>query len=316
MAPTGGSAPVDRDSAIVERFFRWLAVERGRSPNTVAAYRRDIDRWREHLKGARRTILTARSSDVESFVDEQLDEGGASSSAARRLAAVRMLHGFLEAEGHRSDNPAGKVEGVKVPKGVPKPLTEPEVTSMLATMTGDSAEEIRDRALLEFLYATGARISEVCGLDLDDLDMSSRVVRLFGKGSKERIVPFGHAAARHLADWLAPGGRSLLEPSQWRSPDDRRAVFLTNTGRRLNRQKAWNVVRISGQRAGITRELSPHVLRHSCATHMLEHGADLRIVQEMLGHASISTTQIYTRVSTERLWAVYRGAHPRARGGA
>lgn len=225
-----------------------------------------------------------------------------------------MLHGFLVAEGMRPDDPAGSVEGVKVPKGVPKPLSVDEVENMLATATGDSAEEIRDRALLEFLYATGARISEVCGLDLDDLDLSSRVVRLFGKGAKERIVPFGTVAAGRLAEWLSAGGRTLLEPVHWRNPEDRRAVFLTNTGRRLNRQKAWDVVRKAGVRAGITRELSPHVLRHSCATHMLEHGADLRIVQEMLGHASISTTQIYTRVSTERLWEVYRGAHPRAKG--
>lgn len=314
MAVSGPQRSADRDDIAVERFCRWLTVERGRSQNTVAAYRRDITRWRNHLRSRKRTLLTARETDVVAFVDAQLGEGSASSSTARRLAAVRMLHGFLFAEGMRSDDPSASVEGVKVPKGVPKPLTVEEVDRMLATATGDSAEETRDRTLLEFLYATGARISEVCGLDLDDLDMSSHVVRLFGKGSKERIVPFGSVAAERLAEWLAPGGRQMLEPEHWRSTEDRRAVFLTNTGRRLNRQKAWDVVRRAGVRAGITRELSPHVLRHSCATHMLEHGADLRIVQEMLGHASISTTQIYTRVSTERLWAVYRGAHPRAKG--
>ncbi|MFM8626972.1 MAG: site-specific tyrosine recombinase XerD [Actinomycetota bacterium] len=308
----GGPGASDRDAALVERFCRWLSVERGRSENTVAAYRRDIAAWRTHLVGAKRTLLTARDADVTAFVEALMAGGSASSTVARRLAAVRMLHRYLVAEDVRDDDPTSSAEGVKVPKGVPKPLDVAEVGEMLASVTGESAEDIRDRALLEFLYATGARISEVCGLDLDDLDMTSRVVRLFGKGAKERLVPFGSQSHARLSEWLGAGGRPMLVPEVWRSPEDRRAVFLTVTGRRLNRQKAWNVVREAGARAGIRRELSPHVLRHSCATHMLEHGADLRIVQEMLGHASISTTQIYTKVSTERLWAVYRGAHPRA----
>jgi integrase/recombinase XerD len=223
-----------------------------------------------------------------------------------------MFHAFAAAEGMREDDPSTAAEGVKVPKGVPKPLSESDVDRMLSAATGESASELRDRAMLEFLYATGARISEMCGLNIDDLDLGSRVVRLFGKGSKERIVPFGGTAAQHLGVWLAPGGRELLCPQEWRAASDRDAVFLTDTGRRMNRQKAWSVVRRAGMRAGITSEISPHVLRHSCATHMLEHGADLRVVQEMLGHATISTTQVYTKVSKERLWAVYEGAHPRA----
>jgi integrase/recombinase XerD len=149
-------------------------------------------------------------------------------------------------------------------------------------------------------------------LNLDDLDLRERVVRLFGKGSKERIVPIGRIAAESLRAYLEDGAREGLVPPAWRSGDDRTAVFLTNTGRRLNRQKAWDVVRSAGRRAGVDGEMSPHVLRHTCATHMLEHGADLRIVQEMLGHATISTTQIYTKVSQERLLTVYRTAHPRA----
>ena len=150
-------------------------------------------------------------------------------------------------------------------------------------------------------------------MNLDDLDLSAGVVRLFGKGSKERIVPMGGPAMARLREYLSIGGRDSLVPSQWRSPSDRDAVFLTNRGLRLSRQKAWTVVRDAGRRAGITRELSPHVLRHSCATHMLEHGADLRIVQEMLGHATISTTQVYTRVSADHLLRVYRSSHPRER---
>jgi integrase/recombinase XerD len=225
-----------------------------------------------------------------------------------------MLHAYLVAEDIRPDNPSARIEGVRVPAGVPKPLSLTEVESLLSAGVGEDSLAIRDRALLEFLYATGARISEACDLNLDDLDLQSRVVRLFGKGSKERVVPFGRTAETHLRSYLTTGGRNVLVPDYWARQGDREAVFLTNKGRRLNRQKAWNIVRDAGVAAGIAQEMSPHVLRHSCATHMLEHGADLRIVQEMLGHATISTTQIYTKVSQERLLNVYRDAHPRARG--
>ena len=304
----------DHESREVGSFLRWMTVERGRASNTITSYRRDLSRYEEYLAARKSSVLIADVDDVESFVRSMQEAGDAVSSVARRLAAVRMLHAHLVAENMRTDNPAARVEGVRVPGGVPKPLSAPEVESLLAAVTGDESTDLRDRALLEFLYATGARISEACGLNLDDIDMSSRVVRLFGKGSKERVVPFGRVAEGHLRDYLGAGGRAMLVPDAWAKAGDRDAVFLTNRGRRMNRQKAWAVVRDAGRAAGITRELSPHVLRHSCATHMLEHGADLRIVQEMLGHATISTTQIYTKVSQERLFSVYRDAHPRARG--
>lgn len=307
------SAPVC--SPEVESFLLWLTVERGRAANTVTSYRRDLQRYEEFLSARRSTVLTATEDDVEAFVRSLQNAGDAVASVARRLAAVRMLHARLASENARPDNPAARVEGVRVPTGVPKPLTTAEVEALLAAVTGDASTDMRDRALLEFLYATGARISEACDLNLSDLDMSSRVVRLFGKGSKERVVPFGRIAEEHLRAYLGAGGRDMLVPDAWARSGDRDAVFLTNRGRRLNRQKAWAVVRDAGVAAGISRELSPHVLRHSCATHMLEHGADLRIVQEMLGHATISTTQIYTKVSQDRLFSVYREAHPRARGG-
>lgn len=297
---------------LVESFLRWMSVERGRAKNTITSYRRDLGRYVAYLQEVHTSLLTATESDVENYVRRLQDSGDAVASTARRLAAIRMLHMFLVAEDARSDNPTSRIEGVRVPSGVPKPLSMDEVESLLSVMTGESAVEMRDRSLLEFLYATGARISEACDLNLSDLDMSSRVVRLFGKGSKERVVPFGRTAEKQLREYLGDGGRELLEPEVWARSADRDAVFLTNRGRRLNRQKAWHIVRDAGVRAGLSQELSPHVLRHSCATHMLEHGADLRIVQEMLGHATISTTQIYTRVSNERLWSVYRDAHPRA----
>ncbi len=298
----------------VEAFLVWLKVERGRAANTVTSYGRDLRRYEEFLAQRGSDVVRAGEEDVEAFVHSLQNAGDAVASVARRLAAVRMLHAHLVSENVRPENPAARVEGVRVPTGVPKPLTTGEVESLLSAVTGDAATDLRDRALLEFLYATGARISEACDLNLSDLDMSSRVVRLFGKGSKERVVPFGRIAEEHLRAYLAPGGRGMLVPESWAKSGDRDAVFLTNRGRRLNRQKAWSVVRDAGVAAGIARELSPHVLRHSCATHMLEHGADLRIVQEMLGHATISTTQIYTKVSQDHLFSVYREAHPRARG--
>lgn len=305
-------ADIVRLSQPVENFLRWLTVERGRAANTVMSYRRDLSRYEEFLTERTTDIVRCVDVDVEQFIIHLQAAGQSSASIARRLAAVRMCHGYLESEGLRSDNPTLMVEGIKVPSGVPKPLTVDEVESMLAAIVGDDSIALRDRALCEMLYATGARISEACDLNLDDLDMNSRIMRLFGKGAKERVVPFGRVAHEHLARYLEQS-RPILVPDQWSRPTDRDAVFLTNRGRRLNRQKAWSIVHTAGRNAGIQRELSPHVLRHSCATHMLEHGADLRIVQEMLGHATISTTQIYTKVSQERLWSVYKDAHPRAK---
>jgi integrase/recombinase XerD len=303
--------PLSRD---VESFLVWMTVERGRALNTVSSYRRDLRKYEEFLASRTTSARLATESDVESFVRSLQATGEAVASTARRLAAVRMLHSYLVAEDIRPDNPSTRIEGVRVPTGVPKPLSLTEVDSLLSSVRGEDALALRDRALLEFLYATGARISEACDVNIDDIDLQSRVVRLFGKGSKERVVPFGRTAETHVRAYLAVGGRSVLAPENWARQGDRDAVFLTNKGRRLNRQKAWNIVRDAGVAAGITQEMSPHVLRHSCATHMLEHGADLRIVQEMLGHATISTTQIYTKVSQERLLNVYRDAHPRARG--
>ena len=304
--------PHHRGGDEIEKFLTWLRVERGRATNTVDSYRRDLSRAAAWLATRRSSLSGASGSDLSAFVAHLQSSGEAASSTARRLAALRMFYGFMVAENLIATDPTTHLEGVRVASGVPKPLTDEETGRLLDAVTGDTPGDVRDRALIEFLYATGARISEACGLNLDDLDLRDHVVRLFGKGSKERLVPVGRPAAELLRTYMDDGSRAGLAPSSWRSASDRSAVFLTNTGRRLNRQKAWDIVRSAGERAGITRELSPHVLRHTCATHMLEHGADLRIVQEMLGHATISTTQIYTKVSQERLMSVYRESHPRA----
>jgi len=297
-----------------EEFLVWLSAERGRARNTVQAYRRDLIGYHAWLRERGRTPLDASNHELVAWIGDQREQGSAPSSVARRLAAVRSLHRYLAIEGHRRDDPTARLDGVRKPAGIPKPLTEQQVTSLLDAVVGVDALARRDRALLELLYATGARVAEIVGLSIGDLDIDQRMVRLFGKGSKERLVPFGRTAASALDDWFSPSGRAEMVPPRWKRRGDAEAVFLNQRGGRLSRQGVWLVIKKYGQRAGITDHLSPHVLRHSCATHLLDHGADLRVVQELLGHASISTTQVYTKVSQERLWEIYRTAHPRAIG--
>jgi integrase/recombinase XerD len=295
----------------VEEFLSWLSAERGRSSNTLDAYRSDLHAyvlWLEH-QGLK--IETVQSRHLDSYSRSLIDRALAASTTARKMTAVRSLHRFQFMEGRRLDDPSADFEGIKVPSGLPKPLSEQEVEQLIASVTGEGPVAMRDRALLEFLYATGARISEVCGLDLGDIDSESSLVRLYGKGSKERIVPLGFMARRSLNVWLEEG-RPHLTPTTWRNRVDAAAMFLDKRGSRLKRQAAWAIVARHGSKVGLTDRLSPHVLRHSCATHMLDHGADLRIVQEMLGHASISTTQVYTKVSQEHLLDEYRRSHPRS----
>jgi integrase/recombinase XerD len=296
----------------VEEFLLWLAAERGRARNTLLAYRRDLRRYQRWLVARGADPLTVELADLRDYVAEERASGAAASSIARRIAALRMLHRYLATEQHRPDDPTARLDGVRVPSGLPKPLTEEQVTSLLDAVHGDDPLVRRDRALLELMYATGARVSETVGLSLGDIDFDESLVRLHGKGGKERIVPFGSSAAHAIDDWFEPAGRAQMVPDRWNRRADAEAVFLNQRGGRLSRQGVWLVIKKYGQRAGIAGGLSPHILRHSCATHLLDHGADLRIVQEMLGHASISTTQIYTKVSQERLWEIYRAAHPRA----
>ena len=295
-----------------EDFLAWMLSEKGRSANTLAAYRRDLRSYCSWLDERGMTLLDVTHDALVDFTGERRAGDAATSSVARQLAAIRMLHRYLAVEGERPDDPTANLEGVRVPSGIPKPLTETQVNSLLDSVVGHEPIDHRDRALLELLYATGARISEATGLSIGDIDLDARLMRLYGKGAKERIVPFGSSAAGALADWFSPRGRARLVPDRWQRRDDAEAVFLNTRGGRLTRQAAWLVVKKYGRRSGISDQLSPHVLRHSCATHLLDHGADLRIVQEMLGHVSISTTQVYTRVSQERLFDVYRSAHPRA----
>jgi integrase/recombinase XerD len=295
-----------------EEFLTWLASERGRAPSTLAAYRRDLLAYQHHLDAVGAGLATVTTEDIAAHVAALQAAGRAPSTVARALVVVRSLHAFLADEGITEGDPAADVERPTVPQGLPKALSESEVVALLDSVIGEDAVARRDRAILETLYGTGMRISELVGLSRADVDLGDRLVRVFGKGAKERIVPLGRQAHHALVDWLAPAGRGVLEPDRWARRGDAEAVLLNQRGGRLTRQGAWGVVRARSRRVGLEGRMSPHVLRHSCATHMLDHGADIRAVQELLGHASISTTQVYTRVSTERLFAVYRAAHPRA----
>ena len=297
----------------LDRFLGWLAVEQGRSERTIVAYRSDLLSFSKFLGEGGVVLESASVSEIEKYVSHLRAGGKSPKSVARAIATLRVFHRFLMEEGIRTDDPMTMIEGVAVPKGIPKALSQEEVALLLESVSGVDALAIRDQALLEFLYGTGARISEACGLRISDLDMENSLVRLFGKGSKERIVPFGRQAHMALTRWLGPSGRQFIEPEQWAKRDDADAVFLGVRGTRLTRQAAWGIVKKYALRAGITVDLSPHVLRHSCATHMLVNGADLRVVQELLGHASVTTTQVYTKVDNELLFAAYREAHPRAR---
>ena len=303
----------------VERAAReWLGhldVERGASANTLQSYRRDLARYAAYL--ASRGVhdpTEVGEAHVADFL-ATLREGGpghpplAASSAARTLVAVRGFHRFLALEGEVPTDPAGAVSPPRPPARLPKAIGIEEVERLLdAAGVGDTPASLRDRALLEVLYGAGARISEAVGLDVDDIDTEEGVVRLFGKGSKERLVPLGSYAAQALSAYLVRARPTFASRGKGTA-----AVFLNQRGGRLSRQSAWAVLRAAAERAGLTGHVSPHTLRHSFATHLLDGGADVRVVQELLGHASVTTTQIYTLVTVQRLREVYAQSHPRAR---
>jgi len=297
-----------------EEYLSWLAVERGRSQNTLVAYRRDLAAWEAWAAEAGIGPAGASAGDLERYLDGLRAAGRTPASMARTITTLRGVYRFLVDEGSLQADPTLDLQSPRMPRRLPKALDEAQTARLLDSVTGDGPFDLRDRALLELLYATGARISEIVGLSLLDLRDDDGLLRVFGKGSKERLVPLG-SVARHAVDaWLSPLGRPLVVPDRWASRDDEEAVFLNRRGARLSRQGAWAVLKRRADRVGLAAVVSPHVLRHSCASHMLAHGADIRIVQELLGHASITTTQLYTRLSAEHLRASYELAHPRAGG--
>lgn len=296
-----------------EDYLRHLVVERGLSDNTVQAYRRDLLRYQEYL-GSRGigSLAEVTRVDVEEFRRHLDHIGLAPASVTRCVVAVRNLHRFAVGSGQvQADVTAGMSPGTRS-RRLPKALTMDQVESLLAAPDTSTVEGLRDVALLELLYGTGARVSEVCALDVDDirrvLDDPDLGLRLIGKGDKERIVPLGSYAAKAVDAWLIRGRPAWAEIG-----NGEHALLLNTRGRRLSRQSAWAVIRRAGEAAGLDVEhLSPHSLRHSYATHLLDGGADVRVVQELLGHSSVTTTQIYTLVTADHLREVYRSSHPRA----
>jgi integrase/recombinase XerD len=298
----------------VQGWLEHLDVERGAARNTLASYRRDLRRYLDYLAGC--GIVDPgeiTEHDVTAFL-AYLREGDGdhppltATSAARSLVAVRGLHRFLLLDDVTGQDPAAAVRPPSAPKRLPKAISTGDVERLLAAASaGGTPAGLRDRGLLEVLYGCGARISEAVGLDVDDVDLDGGAVRLLGKGRKERIVPLGSYALEAVRGYLVrarPGFASAGSGTP--------ALFLNTRGGRLSRQSAWTVLRAAAERARLTGELSPHTLRHSFATHLLDGGADVRVVQELLGHASVTTTQIYTLVTAERLREVYAAAHPRA----
>jgi len=295
----------------VGRFLRHLRVERGLAGSTVEAYGRDLRTYRRFL--AERGVPSvgdATSGDVEAFVvwlrERRRADGGpfAERSSARAVIAVRGLYRYLRAEEDAAGDPAAAVAAPSVGRSLPRPLSVADVARLLDRIGDAQVADLRDRAALELMYGAGLRISETTGIDLDDVDPSERLVTVRGKGDRERIVPFGEPAARAVDAWLVRGRPSVAA----RGP----ALLVNLRGGRLSRQGLWGVVHRRAREAGLGDTVTPHTLRHSFATHLLDGGADVREVQELLGHASVTTTQVYTLVSRGAMHAVYARAHPRA----
>ena len=299
----------------IRTYLDHLSVERGLAANTLTSYRRDLRRYQAYLDELGIESLDAvTEATVTSFL-VRLREGDAdhpalsSTSAARTVVAVRGFHKFAVSDGLATSDPAASVKPPAPAKRLPKALPLSDVEAILeAAGAAGTTLALRDRALLEVLYGTGARISEAVGLDVDDLDTVDGTVLLRGKGSKERLVPVGSYALEAVDAYLVRGRPELVAAGSGTA-----ALFLNARGGRLSRQSAWAVLVRAAERAGVTRDVSPHTLRHSFATHLLDGGADVRVVQELLGHASVTTTQVYTLVTVDNLREVFATAHPRAR---
>ncbi len=294
-------------AAAVEDLLAWMTVERGRSRNTVAAYRADLTRLGGELIERGVVPLEATHTDLAAYLASLADDGKSVATLRRHTASIRQLYGFLVAEGHLTRDPTVDLKPPRERRAAPEALTRDEVSALLGSVQGDTPLALRDRVMLELLYASGLRVSELVDLELRNLDLEERLLLVRGKGDKERLVPFGAAALSAIRAWLLDGRPALMR--------DRAEshLILNHRGGRMSRQSVHAVVQAAGQRAGLAHEVGPHTLRHTFATHLLAGGCDLRVLQEMLGHASVATTQIYTHVSADHLREAYLGAHPRAR---
>ncbi|HOB35455.1 MAG: site-specific tyrosine recombinase XerD [Firmicutes bacterium] len=293
---------------LVDTYLVHLKVERGLAANTLDSYRRDLAKFIGFLR--RQGVFSLQQVDRQSimaYMEELHNRGRAAATVSRNLAAIRSFYSFLTQENLVAANPSAELESPKIPKRLPTVLTVAQITRLLEQPDIRQPGGLRDKAMLELLYATGIRVSELVALDLPDVNLEMGFLRCVGKGSKERIIPVGKTAVESVDNYLRRGRVKLVRDSQ------ESAVFVNVHGRRLTRQGFWKILKKYVRQAGIDGEITPHTLRHSFATHLLENGADLRAVQEMLGHSDISTTQIYTQVTANRLRDVYQRYHPRAR---
>lgn len=290
----------------LDLFISYLAVEKGLSSNTQEAYSRDLSRYLDFLEKCGRTVSAEiTSADIASFLGHLRNGGIGPRSRARSLSAIRMFHKFLMIENYVDSNPATIIEAPRTLHKLPEFLSGSEVDALFSACAGDSAENVRDLAMLELLYATGLRVSELVSLKLREVNLVAGYLMTTGKGSKERLVPIGESACQQVAAYVE-GTRFRLDPQGHNIH-----LFLSRLGDAMTRQAFWNIIKKRSLLAGIRKNISPHTLRHSFATHLLENGADLRSVQIMLGHADLSTTQIYTHVTRERLKKLHQQIHPR-----
>ena len=305
------SSPRSELERELERYIRYVTLERGRSPHTVSAYRSDLAHYLAWL--AARDLGRSGELGAEHVRDYVGGLSGARTTVARKLSSIKNFHRFLLDEGVVTDDVTRELHAPKLPGRLPKALSVAQVQDLLDAIVGDDPLALRDRALLELLYATGARVSEVMQMSLDDLvddqGRTAEMVRVTGKGRKQRIVPVGSYARAALDSYVTRARPALIKNAKKSTP----VVFLGARGAPLSRQNAWLIIHDAAKRAQLEGLVSPHTLRHSFATHVLSGGADIRVVQELLGHASVSTTQIYTKVTIDTLRDVYLGAHPRAR---
>lgn len=291
----------------VNEFINYLAVERGLAKNTLESYGRDLRQYYSYLTNDRiDAVNQASRATILAYLEQLQSKGRAVSTISRNLAAIKSYYQFLVRERYLEKDPAANLESPKLEKKLPKILTIGEVEELLKQPNSFLPTGMRDKAMLELLYATGIRVSELISLNVSDVNLEMGYIKCYGKGSKERIVPLGSIAAKCVQEYVTRGRGKLVRTY------DEPALFVNHHGNRLTRQGFWKIIKKYAQEATITKEITPHTLRHSFATHLLENGADLRSVQEMLGHADISTTQIYTQVTKNRLKEVYEKAHPRA----
>ena len=296
----------------VEQFLNYTTVERGLSPNTIAAYRNDLTQFVDFLQG-RDSSLQGNGSwkrigtdALTAFVLDLHERGYSDKTKTRKVASTKALFGFLLEEGVIDKNPMEDFASPGVGESLPETLSVEEVEALLSVVEEATPMSIRDRAIIEIMYATGVRVSELVSLDIDDVDLDENFVRCMGKGSKERIIPVHDEAVETVRKYLQGGRESLAGPAAGR------ALFVSRKGGRLTRQALWLILKSRAQAAGIERKITPHTLRHSFATHLLIGGAQLRHVQELLGHASITTTQVYTHLTSEHVRTQYESSHPRA----